>query len=153
MTCGCCLQAMDGSRCNIETTAPAWTINGSLAGVWFTGKITAGFWSPVAAESPPNNTRSPVTGWSDWSVSPTNGPTSDDTGRCRCSRGVAWSSTVDECSCLHSHTIITSHYWWRRHKLVSFIMIVTAVTLQGQLSLLLSVSIPFWLSNHKWING
>jgi len=58
-----CWQAMDGKRCNIETMAPAWTINGSTAEVWLSGRTRPGFWLPTIDVSTFNDTSSTVNCW------------------------------------------------------------------------------------------
>jgi len=104
-TCSCCWQAMDGNRCNIETTAPAWTINGSTAELWPSGRTEAGFWSPVAEVSPFNATQSPVNCWlssvdrSSAKMTPSH-RTSHDRGRRRCNIGESDRSTARDCGCL-----------------------------------------------------
>ena len=112
MTCGCCWQAMDGSRCNIDRTAPAWTINGSAAEVWLSTRGRPGFWSPAADES----MWSPVTccwlSLFDKSVTESHA-TSVDKGRRCCNLGDSDPSTARECSCLQPNNhlifvIITS---------------------------------------------
>ena len=88
---------MDGSICNIDTTAPAWTINASpgevwlAEKVWLTGRPLLGFLSPPANTSPFSDKLSPVSCWLslfDMSVTKftLSTGTSDDRG-CRCNLG------------------------------------------------------------------
>ena len=106
---------MDGSRCNMEMTAPAWMITGSAVGVNNAvggGGTRPGFFSPAAAAS----TLSPVScrlsmsnkSADEFKLSAGDALVSDEaTGRCCCCWR-CWDSDSSTCNCLStSQTIIS----------------------------------------------